>query len=341
MARFVTHCHQSRLITLSIAMSTHPDVIKFITLFERVEEITGGNPGQIPIRVRDDEDFKVLCRELHDIHFFLDYRVRDSGDTIIQNVQPKFIEDWNQYEREYQPYIGKVSVVHEVLVSHGILSDAPKTPEVSDKVNYENDLHEAREKSDAIRLRLELGSWERNNAHLTEELSDQLHEGQKVLKSLIEGLGLDFEKMIFRELQLRTVHVPTHSSKDASDPLSLFSFLQEAHRAFRLGLKLATIGMCRAISDIVIRDHYGVAPEEKVIKKRFELAKTDPIANRRGIDTELHALFDYGSEVLHGRPDRAKEKLLQINVPETATLEEVALHWLKKLVSLIEGIPEK
>jgi hypothetical protein len=322
-------------------MSTHPDIIKFLTLFEKVKEITGGNPSQIPIRARNNKRFKALCDELWKLHFFLGQRVRDAGDTIIPNVQRKYIEQRNLYEREYGPYIGNVSFVHEMLVSDGILSDAPRAPEVSEEVAHENDLHEAREQSDGIRLRLELGSWERNNAHLTEELSDQLYKGEHDLNRQIISLGLDFEKLIFRELQLRTVHVPTHSSKDATDPLSLVSFLQEAHRAFRLGLTLATIGMCRAISDILIRDHYRIAPDEKVIKRRFELAKADSIASQKGIDTELHALFDYGSEVLHGRPGRARDKLLEINIPETATLEEVALHWLKKLVKIVEGVPEK
>jgi hypothetical protein len=323
-------------------MSTHPDIIEFITLFERVKEITDGDPGQIPIRARNDETFKALCRQLHTLHFSLDFiKVRDAGDTIIQNVQPKFIEEWRQYEREYHPYIGNVSVAHELLVSHGILSDAPRAPEVSEEVDYENDLHEAREQGDAIRLRLELGSWERNR-DLTGELSDKLYNGEKALARQIESLDPDFEKLIFRENRLRTVHVPTHSSKDATNPLSLVSFLQEAHRAFRLGLTLATIGMCRAISDIIIRDHYGVAPDRKTtIKRRFELATADSVAGLKGIDTELHALFNFGSEVLHGRPDGAREMLPHINVPVTATLEQVALHWLKKLVKIVEGVPEK
>ncbi len=321
-------------------MSTHPDIIKFITLFEEIKEITGGNPGNIPIRARNDEDFKALCRELNRLHFFLNHRVRDAGDTIIQNVQPKFIEAWDQYELEYHPYVRNVSIAHEILVSHGVVSDAPRAPEVSEEIIYENDLYEAREQSDAIRLRLELGTWEKNYEFLEEELSNTLWEGEIALSRQINGLGLDFEKLIFRELRLRAVHVPTHSSKDATDALSLVSFLEEAHRAFRLGLPLATIGMCRAVSDILIRDHYGFAPDEKVIKKRFELAKADPIASQKGADTELHALFDYGSEVLHGRFERAKEKLLLINISEAATLEEVALHWLKKLVKLVEGVPK-
>jgi hypothetical protein len=52
-------------------MSTHPDITKFIALFRSVKEKTGGNPGQIPIRAGNDEDFKALCRELDTLHFIL------------------------------------------------------------------------------------------------------------------------------------------------------------------------------------------------------------------------------------------------------------------------------
>jgi hypothetical protein len=100
--------------------------------------------------------------------------------------------------------------------------------------------------------------------------------------------------------------------------------------------------MCRAISDIIIRDHYGVAPDRKTtIKRRFELATAVSVAGQKGIDTELHAFFNFGSEVLHGRPDGAREMLPQINISVTATLEQVALLWLKKLVKIVEGVPEK
>jgi hypothetical protein len=323
-----------------MSQSTHPDIIKFIALFERIKEITGDDPGRIPILARNDETFKALCRQLHTLHFSLCSKVRDEGDTIIQNVQPKFIEEWRQYEQEYHPYIGHVSVVHEVLVFHGILSDAPRAPEVSEEVDHENDLHEAREQGNAIRLRLELGSWERNRG-LTEELSDKLYNGEKALARQIKSLDLDFEKLIFRENQLRTVHVPTHSSKDATDPLSLVSFLQEAHRAFRLGLNLAAIGICRSVSEVLLRDHYEIAPDSKEFTKRFRLATADPMASQKGADGELTALVRYGSEILHGRRTEAIKHLPMINIPETATLEEVAFHWLKKLVKIVEGIPEK
>ena len=323
-------------------MSTHPHIIEFIALFERVKEITGGDPGQIPIRARNDETFKALCRQLHTLHFCLDFiKVRDAGDTIIQNVERKFIEEWRQYQQKYHPYIGNVSVAHEVLVSHGILSDTPRAPEVPEEVDHENDLHEAREQGEAIQLRLELGLWERNRDHLTEELSDKLYIGQKALARQIESLDLDFEKLIFRENQLRTVHVPTHLSKDATDPLSLVSFLEEAHRAFRLGLTLATIGICRSVSEVLLRDHYRIAPGSEEITNRFRQATADPIASQNGADDGLTALFLYGSEILHGRRELAIKRLPKINVPETATLEEVALHWLKKLVKIVEGVPEK
>jgi hypothetical protein len=137
------------------------------------------------------------------------------------------------------------------------------------------------------------------------------------------------------------VHVPTHASKDATDPLSLVSFLQEAHRAFRLGLPLATIGICRSVSEMLLRDYYEISPEIYGVTKRFELAKEHPIASQKGADSELKALAQYGSEILHRRPERARTHLSEISMPELATLEEVALHWLKKLVNLVEGIPKK
>ena len=45
-------------------MSTHPDVVEFMTLYEEVQRLSGGRPDRIPFLFKNDQKFAEVCRRL-------------------------------------------------------------------------------------------------------------------------------------------------------------------------------------------------------------------------------------------------------------------------------------
>jgi hypothetical protein len=322
-------------------MSAHPDVIEFVTLYEEVQRLSNGKPDRIPFLFKNNQKFADICRRLADLSFTLESGVRDAGDTVLENVDPNFISKWRHYQKELDPYIGKLTAA-ELLKSLGLPYE--KSGPLSEADAEEWLIGEAKEETNAISLRLEVGSWKRRHEGLDEEDAQQLWEGERALDRLIKSLDLDFCKMIYREKKLSVAHIPTHSSEDSAEPVALTNVLREAHRAYRLGLPLATIALCRTTSEIVIRDHYRIGDSSTKFRNRFKLAETDPTAKVKGAGGELTNLVDFGSDILHGR-SIAERYLQYLNVEALPTdidiIERVAFLWLEKLTKLIAGIPKR
>jgi hypothetical protein len=223
-----------------------------------------------------------------------------------------------------------------------IVSDFSATADPPATLEDENNLDEAREQASAIARRLDLGSWEASHRKLSEELSQTLWEGERALERQIESLELNFERMIYRELKLTAVHVPTHASRDTTNALSLTNVLKEAHKSFRLGLPLATIALCRTACEIVIRDYYKIDSPEGRFLRRFKNAEQDPAASRHGADKDFTKWVQFAADATHAMTPELRYGTQPNLLPlptDIATIERVAFHLIKRLLSLVEGIP--
>jgi hypothetical protein len=322
-------------------MTIQDDALEFIVLYDAIQASTDGDPKRIPFLHKTKPDFAEKCVRISRIHWDIDSTTKDSGDTILENVDSRFTSRWRHYQKEFDPYIGLLWL-RQTFEKLG-LTGGPKQ-KLTKRELEEDFKYEVQQEVEALKLRIEVGSLERLKTK-RDEVRDKVADGEAVLHRLFRSLNFDFFGCIYRQKQLKVIHVPQHISGAIDDTLlTITNVLKEAHRAFILGLPLATIALCRTASEMVLRDYYKIGdPTSQELLDRFRKAQRHPVARRKGADEELLALVIYGSEMLHGRPMGSKMgKHLQIDplAPTTDTINRVAFRWLEKLVRLIEGTPK-
>jgi hypothetical protein len=75
-----------------------------MTLYEQIQTITKGAPDRIPFLYQNNPKFAELCRQIDQLVFFLNFRLRDSGETIVEPVDPRYISRLRHYENEFDRY---------------------------------------------------------------------------------------------------------------------------------------------------------------------------------------------------------------------------------------------
>jgi hypothetical protein len=81
----------------------------------------------------------------------------------------------------------------------------------------------------------------------------------EALEWLDNTVGLDFNDLQARWKQIPVIPVPKHVSDkyDLDEPRGLFGFLDQIKRAYIVGADLAAIALCRATTELLIRNHYA------------------------------------------------------------------------------------
>ena len=320
-----------------------------MAVFAKILTATEGQPSRIPLLYKNDADFAAACRAINDQAFFLDFRVKDSGDFVVENVDPRFIKLWRSYQQDFAPQIEPLAAndffkelgFDENSEVKELVDDDEHPPPDPDSVVKE----EAMDESRTIETRLELGSYDRLNPGIDEEVAQEVYEGERALERLFSSIGLSIAGAIYRQKKLPAIHIPTHiSSSYGQGEISLANVVREAMRAFVVGMPLAALALCRTASELVIREHYKIGDSKSLgFTARFGQAMNDREANLAGADQQLIRLVKYASEILHGRwdghpPIDENVKSLPTNV---AIINRVVLLWLRKLVHLIEGTPKR
>ena len=121
------------------------------------------------------------------------------------------------------------------------------------------------------------------------------------------------------------VFVPDHvaNAYGVSEPGSLYELLDQAVRAYVYGASAAAIAMCRALTKLILRRHYGCEGED--LERIIIFAETQP--NYRWM--KRHKLQDkrrLANQVLHEYRHVADESVVA---------------WLSTLKELIDRAPDK
>ncbi len=346
-------------------MSAHPDIVTFMALYEHIQTVTKGSPDRVTFLYGNDAKFAEACRKISDLAFWLDFRVKDAGDAVIENVDQTFITRWRHYQLNLasridplvsQDFLKELGLINtneaaKSDVSPSLVQDSSsRTTETNAKnqAQFGPDAalkEEVLDDYDAIQTRLEFGSYDRLSPELDEEIAQKVYDGERALQRLLNGIGLKLPNALYRQRKLRAVHIPTHvSSKYGNAEISLAHAIREAQRAFIVGAPLAALALCRTVSEVIIRDHYKIGdPKSKLLTPLFVAAEGDSAAKTQGADRELLELVKYSSEILHGRWDKktlSDEVGVDVLQSDLNIINRFVLRWLDKLVGLIEGTPK-
>jgi hypothetical protein len=141
--------------------------------------------------------------------------------------------------------------------------------------------------------------------------------------------GLDLSGAASRIRNLPVVAVPQHVSDRYSDSAigSLFLLVDEAVRAYVFGAPYAAIAMCRAILELILREHYlidrlsgGAGDPVREAERHFPWLKKENLAAKRQL----------AHDILHSLREEPSER---------AEVERAAINFIKTIRILIERAP--
>jgi hypothetical protein len=149
---------------------------------------------------------------------------------------------------------------------------------------------------------------------------------------LTETIGLDISEIFRRWESVPITFMPSHISKEVgqTEKGSLYDLLNDAVRAYVCGAPAAAISMCRAVLEMVLKDHYG---KNEWNDPRLKLGKIIVLASQKFDfihEKRITRLAQNANEILHNYSRR-------IRMSEGD--EKSILEFLKTVKFLIQRAP--
>lgn len=261
-------------------------------------------------------------------------------------MSTEFIQDWKDYIHDWRKQVAYV-VAMDLNINLGEEWGSPPTFEEfaanrgdpyerdAADANWEDeffpDAHDGGEAVNAfLALAADRAADRRANGLEPEFIANTYLIGVGALEYFQNTIGIDIQHTFNRWNSLPAVFVPKHVSDKhgISANEGLFALHGQAVRAYIAGAPAAATAMCRALLELVLREHYlrGQVSSKEKLAKVIEIAAAQyGFLNAK----KMHKLRDDANEVLH---DYAKAK-------KHSGDDAVILGLLKDLKFYIEKAP--
>jgi hypothetical protein len=324
--------------------------VAFLTHFTSLRNASNDNIQSLITFFRDKDDLSELAEQVKEtadqIDLILTYR------KVHSQVSPVFIEAWKLYNRVWRvavdyvvseklwqslpskllrPY--KPTPFEEFAKYHGY-PNRKLAPDEDIDWRFDPERHDGGE---AIRQFHELADHMAQigfpyDEDESEKTTNAFHVGIEAFEFLEETIGFDTSAIFARWAKVPSLFVPRHVSNKYgfTEKGSLFALLSDAIRSYVAGAPAASIAMCRAALEMVLRDHYlrGQVTKRDKLAPVIELAalKYDFLSK-----TKMNRLARDANRIMH---DYAGVQRL------TDEDEERLLSHLRDLKFYIEKAPE-
>lgn len=307
-----------------------PEVVEFMTLFERLKLFSDDAPEDLAGLAATDSSVKDLCTQLSSAAHYLKMNERRARVLFAAPVGPAFLAAWRDYEQRYESVVSGVWL-SDLLPELGT-GEPSRIPKADLQWDHADD--EAGEQAGGIEEAFDFAQF---NADQEDRWIDQqdfierVQDGIAAWERLKQDTGFDLRGVFRRRALVPFVLVPRQvaAKHGNAETLSMLKNLQQAHDAFVFGATYAALALMRSIMEAVLRDHYRA--EGKDLNERIHNARghLPPGAN----EAALHRLRRLANAILH--LDREKDEGLP-NIDEVR-LEKEIVSLLFVLRALIEG----
>lgn len=263
---------------------------EFLVRFGALEHAALGEPA----RVRTFWDQHAPIREAADaLETFLyvadfERRVFHGPRKHWPQVPDQFIDAWKAYKDDWQPAIsearfGELNLSDLPVGLESVPTSGSAEPEARDDlwpIDPEFDetfdpVHHSGSAAIALgiaRLEDDLAFHEMEFGELEIANADRIALG--ALDYLNTTIGLDFTDVFARWRRVPTTFMPSHVSNrhGLTEKGSLFDLLNDAARAYVFGAPAASIAMCRAAMEMILRQHYVRGADKEDLETIIELA---------------------------------------------------------------------
>lgn len=245
----------------------------FVHHYRNICDRTGNSPSNIQRALGRNIDLPHSIRRLCEIDDQLNRQRRFGSRRFVIQAHPEFHKAYKDYCDRWRVQIQRVFRDHPDLVQEDI---APITIDLNIDLEQLSSIvvssealgHEASgrfdpEKDDVT----EAFNWLRNQVRefaesCGDDWGDWTSSAIDGLDWFVESVGLNFAEVQRRWIEFPVIVVPHHVSDEYSpdQPRGLYGGLNEIREAYIVGADLAAIAMCRAVTDLLIRDHYNHCP---------------------------------------------------------------------------------
>lgn len=252
-------------------------------------------------------------------------------------ANPDFIQLWRKYEDRYEQKVVDAATpdlrqFFEDLPEVSGSSSAEKAWRLAD--DY------ASSEFESLKTALDFAAGQadpsRDFGDDSEAYVGEIERGLSCWSRLSSQVGLDLQGIIRRRNLVPFVLVPRQVANRESSPEKsrFYKNLDEAQRAFTLGLFDAAWGLIRSLIELVLRDHWEIGEDEDGLKVRLDKARS--LVCNVGVSTShLDRVKRRADSILHGndpsRFDGKPEQDWQVEMEMVKTLEAIRL--------LIENAP--
>ena len=320
-----------------------------LALFDNLRKVAGDEPKRLATFYSQSSTVREAAEKLQECELELKYNLEWFGRKRLGPVASRFEQAWAEYQDQWAPAIAYGSfceTLGERSASHAaeFRELNPYNPDLGrnlylmrrpeqEKLDPDRD-----EFLDPVRhdggdaLALGVDHW-RGEVRRAKLIANKCQIALDAFDHLRELIGIDIADIFRRWREVpRVLMPPAVSEKHGEKKGSLNDLLDDAVRAFVCGAPTAAIAMCRAILEMVIKDHYITDPKDqlqksgqpKTLNALIALAK-DRFEFLRPL--ELGAIKDAADQILHRHRELSASE-------EKAIIEH--LRTLKTLVQKVE-----
>jgi uncharacterized protein DUF4145 len=306
------------------ASKDHELVVRFMSLFAKIRDMSDDEPAHVEELSRSDEGFRKLCLNLSHVAGILSAAERSHRTLFAESVDPKFISEWRDYEQRFGAVLAGIFLEDLGFDIRPSVDEKPDPEALA--LEYAEDA--ARESANAIEAVIDFAEQNIGENHRDFDVAfvDQIELGLLEWKRLQSALGFDVRQVLTRRNLVPFVLIPRHvaAKHSPTQTLSLFEHLKQAHEAFVFGTPLAALALLRSVLELVLENHYR--SHGKNLKERINSVARLPVGMSKN---DLHAIRLLANGVLHFKEEASP--------PED--IERQMVKHLDVLRCLIEGAP--
>jgi len=317
-------------------MSAHSkdsaEVIKFMTLFEKLKDWSDNEPESLPKLADADEGVKNLCISLCGAAQTLTMNERRRRELFAAPVDQKFLDAWRDYEDRFAKPVATIWLAD----LNPDLGNAEREQISQAELNWDNANHDGAQQAGAIESAIEFAHEQADQdwRDFSEDFRERIYDARAAWERLKEDAGFDLQGVFRRRELVPFVLIPRHVAAKYGNAkaLSMLKNLQQAHDAFVFGTPFAAVALMRSIMEALLRDHYWAEGED--LSERINQASKRLPGGANA--AALHRLRRLANAILHLEPEK-DEGLPKI---EPIQLEKEIVSLLLVLRALIEGAPQ-
>ena len=350
-----------------ISVEAEQQVSNFLACFTQLKNYSDDDPIELMKLCCSDDSVVELCAEI-----FASYKdIKDENDlnssAYIHSISKNFINFFRDYENRYHlactwgsmcdsdsPAAGSAKDIIQIYIQNKDIytkHSSHLNPSHINKGAWEiadEDAVTAKAKiDDATIISQYLVGWVESYPALNEslleaggsdaiELIQSASEGSEVFRNLETITDIDIQGIIRRKSLAPLILVQSKSSHGSHSSLqiSLFSILNQAHKAFIFGLNFASISMLRSTLEVILRDHYKLGGTSRDGRPVDLLQMINDSYSKLPKDIgpmHLHKLRIKANSILHVSPKNVEgESSDPIMALEIEVLEY--LHTIRRLI---------